>query len=69
MTVIENRTATMRGQEVNVVTSEGTNSDRVVYRQIMVGFQGKGGPALLVFSDAVENWDQDAVDAFLQSIQ
>lgn len=69
MTVIENRTATVRGQEVNVVISEGVNSENVPYRQVTVGFQGKGGPAMLVFSDSVERWDQETVDAFLQSIR
>ena len=69
MTVIENRTVTVRGQEVAVVVSEGTNSENVAYRQATVGFQGKGGPALLVFSESVELWDQEALDAFLQSIQ
>lgn len=69
MTVIENRKVTVRGQEVDMVISEGTNSENITYRQATVGFAGKGGPALLVFSETVANWDQDAVDAFLQSIQ
>lgn len=69
MTVIENRTATVRGQEVTVVVSEGVNSENISYRQITVGFQGKGGPALLVLSETVESWDQAAVDTFLASIQ
>lgn len=69
MTVTENRTATVRGQEVTVVVSEGVNSENISYRQITVGFQGKGGPALLVFSEMVESWDQAAVDTFLASIQ
>jgi hypothetical protein len=69
MTVIENRTATVRGQEVNVVVSEGLNSDNVSYRQVTVGFQGKGGPAMLVFSDSAELWNLETVDALLASIQ
>lgn len=69
MTVIENRTATVRGQEVAVVVSEGVNSENVSYRQMTVGFQGKGGPALLVLSETVESWDQASVDTFLASIQ
>ena len=66
LTVIENRTATVRDQEVNVVLSEGLNSENVTYRQVTVGFQGKGGPALLVFSDSVESWNQGPIDAFLE---
>jgi hypothetical protein len=69
MTVVENSTATVRGQEVAVVMTEGVNSEKVSYRQITVGFQGKGGPALLVLSETVEGWDQAAVDTFLASIQ
>ena len=69
MTVIENRTATVRDQEVAVLVSEGLNSDNGSYRQVTVGFQGKGGPALLVFSESAERWNQEAVDAFLASIQ
>ena len=69
MTVIENRTATVRGQEVAVVISQGTNSDQVAYRQVTVGFQGKGGPAMLVFSDSLERWKQETIDALLESIQ
>ena len=69
MTVIENRTATVRGQEAAVVISEGVNSENISYRQLTVGFQGKGGPAMLVFSESLELWDQETLDAFLESIQ
>jgi hypothetical protein len=69
LTVIENRTTTVRGQEVTLVVSEGTNSEKVAYRQVTAGFQGKGGPAILVLSESVDLWDQASVDAFLQSIQ
>jgi hypothetical protein len=69
MTVIENRPVTIRGQEATVVISEGTNHDGEPYRQATVAFQGKGGPAMIFLSDTVENWDQNAVDAFLASIQ
>ena len=69
LTVIENHVATVRGQEVDVVISEGTNSENVAYRQVTVGFQGKGGPALLVYSDSKERWNQETIDALLESIQ
>ena len=68
MTVIENRPVTLRGQEVTLIVSEGVNSENVSYRQISVAFEGKGGPALLLFSESVEAWDQAAVDEFLASI-
>ena len=46
----------------------GPNSDGVIYRQATVAFQGNGGPALLVFSELLENWDQAAFDALVASI-
>jgi hypothetical protein len=69
MTVIENRPATVRGQEATLVISEGVNHENVTYRQATVAFQGKGGPAMLVFSDSLENWDLEAIETFLGSIQ
>jgi hypothetical protein len=68
-TVIENRPVTVRGQEATLVISEGTNHEGLLYRQAMVVFEGKGGPAMLLFIDTVENWDQVAVDALVQSIE
>ena len=69
MTVIENRPVTMRDQEVTLVISEGITSEGETYRQVMVAFHGKGGPALLTLSEPVERWNQESVDAFLASIQ
>ena len=69
LTVIDNRAATIRGQEVTLVISDGTNSDGELYRQVTAAFQGKGGPALLVLSEPIERWDPSAVDAFIASIQ
>ena len=69
LTVIENRAATIRGQEVTLVISDGVNSDGDSYRQITAAFEGKGGPALLVLSEPIERWDQSAVDAFITSIK
>jgi hypothetical protein len=69
MTVVENRPATVLGQEVTLIISEGVNSENLSYRQISVAFEGKGGPALLLFSETIENWDQAAVDEFLASIR
>jgi len=68
ITVIETHTAKLRGQDATVVISEGINSENVRYRQITVAFEGNGGPALLVFSESVDAWDQEVVDAFLESI-
>jgi len=68
MTVIETRLVTMREQEVTLVISEGVTSEGETYRQIMVAFHGKGGPALVTLSEPVERWNQESVDAFIASI-
>ena len=69
LTVIENREATIRGQEVTLVVSAGVNSEGDPYRQVTAAFQGKGGPALLVLSEPSDRWDPSTVDAFIASIQ
>ena len=69
MTVIEKRPVALRGQDATLIISEGVNSEDVPYRQITAAFKGKGGPALLMFSETVDAWDQAAVDEFLSSIR
>lgn len=69
MTVIENRPITLRGHETTLVISEGVNSEGESYRQLTVVFEGKGGPALMVFSEPIDNWDQATIDEFLASIR
>lgn len=69
MTVVEIRPVTVRGQETTLVISEGVNSEGVAYRQAIVVFQGKGGPALLVLSEPVTRWNQETMDAFIASIR
>jgi hypothetical protein len=69
MTVIENRPVTVRGQQVTLVISDGVNHEGNSYRQGMVAFQGKGGPALLVFSESLNLWNDDVVNTLLDSVQ
>ena len=69
MTVIEKRPVTLRGQDATLIISEGVNSENVPYRQITAAFEGKGGPALLMYSETVDAWNQAAVDEFLSSIR
>ncbi len=69
MTVIEKRTATIRGQAATVVISDGVNSEGQSYRQATAAFQGKGGPALLVLEEPMDRWNQAAVDAFVASLK
>ena len=69
MTVIDNRSATIRGEAATLVTSDGIDHEGGSYRQITVAFQGKGGPALLVFSEPAQRWDQSTVDTLIASIK
>jgi hypothetical protein len=66
--VVETRTIRVRGQETNLIISDLLNSEGLAYRQALVTFQGRGGPAMLVFSESIENWDMATVDALLASI-
>jgi hypothetical protein len=37
-------------------------------RQMMLAFQGNGGPALVMLSEPVVRWNQEKVDSFVASI-
>ncbi len=69
MTVLETSTITLRGQEETLVISQAANSEGSIYRQAMVSFQGKAGPALLVFSEPASRWSVKTLDRLLGSIQ
>jgi hypothetical protein len=69
MRTIERRQVAIRGQEVTLTVSEGTNHEGDVYRAISGVFQGKGGPTLLVMSEPRSQWDEAAVSAFIASIR
>lgn len=69
MTIIETRSVTMRGQETVLAISEGVNSEGGIYRQARAGFQGKGGPALLVFSEPIAKWNIETAEALIASVR
>lgn len=69
MTVIENRSVSVRGQESTLVISDAVNSEGLAYRQALVPFTGNGGPALLVFSESIENWDDAILNDLLASLE
>jgi hypothetical protein len=68
MTISETRLVTIRGQEVTMVISDGVTSEGETYRQVMIAFEGNGGPALVMLSEPVARWNQEQVDAFIASI-
>ena len=69
LTVIETRPVVVRGEETTLIISEAVNSEELAYRQAAVSFKGNGGPALLVFSESLENWDTATLDNLISSIR
>jgi len=69
MEVIDQQKVTIRGQEVTLLVSEGTNHEGQAFRTVSGMFQGKGGRTLVNVSAPVDAWDQATVDSFLASIQ
>jgi hypothetical protein len=66
--VVEIRTVTIRDQATTLVISDNTNGEGARYRQATALFEGKGGPAILVYSDPIDRWDETTLDALLKSI-
>ena len=69
MTVIETQSVQVRGQDTTLVISDCVNSEGTTYRQAAVAFQGDGGPALLVYSESMQNWNPTILSGLLASIQ
>ena len=60
---------TIRGEETQVATYEGTDENGLVIRQVITSFPGKDGAAMLMIMGPADLWDQDAIDAFIESIR
>ena len=60
---------TIRGEETQVATYEGTDENGLVIRQVIASFPGKDGAAMLMIMGPAELWDQDVIDAFIESIR
>jgi hypothetical protein len=67
--VLENLPITFRGQETTMIHSKGTNSDGKEYQQLVIGFEGKAGPALVVYSSLSADWDMEEVFSLLKTVQ
>ncbi|HSB01035.1 MAG TPA: hypothetical protein VLE49_10325 [Anaerolineales bacterium] len=68
MKIVETRKMTIRGQEVEVITYEGTNGSGDVMRQLITTFPGKGGTAMLMIMGDPQHWDKEELDKFVESI-
>lgn len=68
MTVVETKTVTIRGAEAEVIIYEGTDDKGETIRQLITTFPGKDGTAMLMIMGSPQNWDQEEIDAFIESI-
>jgi len=68
MKEVESRKMTIRGEEVEVTTFEGTDNNGFVLRQIITTFPGKDGTAMLMIMGPAETWDKEEIDQFIESI-
>jgi hypothetical protein len=72
MQPVEQKTYTIRGQQVEATIMEGeTDMDgrSVTMRQMIVIFEGRSGIAALMFSGPKDGWDQAMIDSFIASIR
>jgi hypothetical protein len=68
MEVVEVKRMTIRGEEVDVTTLEGTDDQGFVLRQVLTTFPGKDGTALLMIMGPAQTWDKEEIDQFIESI-
>ena len=68
MKVVETKTMTIRGVETEVIIYEGTDENGNTLRQLITTFPGKDGTAMLMIMGSPENWDQEEIDTFIESI-
>ncbi|MBI5954290.1 MAG: hypothetical protein HY865_21750 [Chloroflexi bacterium] len=70
MTVVEQRTETIRGKEVAVTISESSaTGSEIRFRQWMTVFEGNKGPVMLTIQGSTADWDEDLVTDFIASIR
>ena len=69
MELVKVEEKTIRGEETQVITYEGTDENGLVLRQVITSFPGKDGRAMLMIAGPAELWDQEMVDAFIESIR
>ncbi len=65
---IDEYDATIRGQPGKVIIQEGESNGKP-FRQMIAVFEGKGGLAMLTIIGPADNWNQDAYDQMIQSMQ
>lgn len=68
MKLVEVKEMTIRGEETEVVTYEGTDNEGRTLRQLVTAFPGKDGNAMLMIMGSPEDWNDDEINQFIESI-
>jgi len=68
MKVVDVKKMTIRDEEVEVTTLEGSDDNGFTMRQMITTFPGKDGTAMLMIMGAAQYWDQEEIDTFIESI-
>jgi hypothetical protein len=68
MQLVETKKMTIRGEETEVAYYEGTDANSTALRQVVTTFPGKGGIAMLMITGPSEYWDEETINAFIESI-
>lgn len=68
-TSVNQEDVTIKGETVTMTIREGTSSAGIQMRQEEGVFIGNKGPAMVMISGPVNDWDKDTIDKFLNSIR
>jgi hypothetical protein len=68
-TVLTTEERTVRSHPATFTISERVNGEGRLYRSAYLVFEGHDGTAVLVINQPAAEWDADAVDSFITSIQ
>ncbi len=60
---------TIRNQPATLTISERRNGEGQLYRSAYLVFEGHDGQAVLVINQPANQWDDDAIYAFIASIR
>lgn len=67
--VLEDRELTIRGKPARLISSQGSDNEGNLERQMTVFFQGKGGLAMLTAVAPAAQFDQAAFEKMVQTIK
>lgn len=69
MQVVETRQETIRGQQVTVTISQGTNQEATTLKRLTAVFKGNAGPTMLMIEGNAAGWDDQVIEDFIHSIR